>query len=118
MAGTQKCRLESIKLDPENVDIHYNGDNVAYDAASQTVTIKMDGTSGTRVMPRNSNMLYGQIEVTAMVSGASGAVSAFYLRDSDEYSAGNAGVFDEIDFEFLNGHPAVPNSVWLNSFKR
>lgn len=118
MAGTQRCTLEAINLDPENVDIHYNDHNIAYDAASKTLTIKVEGTSGTCVLPRISNMLYGQIEVTAMVNGASGAVSAFYLRDSDVHSSENTGVFDEIGFEFLNGHPVVPNSVWLNASTR
>lgn len=39
------------------------------------------------------------------------------LRSSDVYTLNNKGDFDEIDFEFVNGKPAVKNSIWLNSYK-
>lgn len=39
------------------------------------------------------------------------------LRDSDDYNIANSGDFDEIDYEWLNGHPGAPHSLWLNSFK-
>ena len=39
-------------------------------------------------------------------------------RDSDEYNQDNSGNFEEIDVEFLNGHPGVPNAVWFNSYHR
>lgn len=118
MAGIQKCKLAPIDLTPGNVDINYNGQNVIFEDSSTAMTLQMDGTSGTRVVPKDSSMLYGQVQVTAIVNGAPGAVTAFYLRDSDDYNPENKGVFDEIDFEFLNGNPAVPSSVWLNVFKR
>jgi hypothetical protein len=40
------------------------------------------------------------------------------VRSSDDYNNGNHGEFDEIDFEFLNGHPAAASSIWLNSFHK
>jgi hypothetical protein len=38
-------------------------------------------------------------QVSAKPSTASGAVTAFYLRSSDDYNTANHGDFDEIDFE-------------------
>jgi hypothetical protein len=40
------------------------------------------------------------------------------VRDSDEYNSENKGDFEEIDVEFLNADPGVPNSVWFNSYHR
>jgi beta-glucanase (GH16 family) len=56
--------------------------------------------------------------VTGKTTTASGAVTAFYTRSSDDYNTGNHGDFDEIDFEFLNGDPSVPAGLWLNSFHK
>jgi hypothetical protein len=52
------------------------------------------------------------------VAGAPALAVLLQVRDSDSYNPSNSGVFDEIDFEFLNGNPTPPNSVWLNTFKR
>ena len=41
--------------------------------------------------------LHGQ--VTGKTTTASGAVTAFYTRSSDDYNTGNHGDFDEIDYE-------------------
>jgi hypothetical protein len=46
-------------------------------------------TAGTRRAP----------QVSAQPSVASGVVTAFYLRSSDDYNTENRGFFDEIDFE-------------------
>jgi beta-glucanase (GH16 family) len=55
-------------------------------------------------------------QITAKVSGASGVVTAFYLRN-DLQNETSDGKHDEIDFEFLNGNPAPPQSLWLNTYK-
>jgi hypothetical protein len=39
------------------------------------------------------------------------------LRDHDVYTLSNKNSpFSEIDVEMMNGNPAVPGSIWLNSF--
>lgn len=46
-------------------------------------------------------------------------MSAVQLRSTDVYTLSNhESPFSEIDFEFLNGNPAAPNSIWLNSFRK
>jgi len=45
-------------------------------------------------------------------------VFVLQVRDADWYDAENKGDFEEIDVEFLNGDPAIPNSVWFNSYHR
>jgi hypothetical protein len=66
-------------MSPDNFNAHYNAHHVNFDETTRTMTLKMEGTSGTRVVPKVPDQLYGQFEVTAKVDGAVGAVTAFYV---------------------------------------
>ncbi|KAF6261655.1 hypothetical protein COO60DRAFT_744152 [Scenedesmus sp. NREL 46B-D3] len=78
---------------------------------------------------QRSDMLFGQVEVTAMVSAASGGFStSFYLQSSSSSSSSSGsstggalprGSEDRISYNFLTGgNPPVPNSVMLSSTAR
>jgi hypothetical protein len=117
-AGGRGCRLANLPFRPENFNIHYGAHNVFMDTANNQMTIRMEGTNGARVAVADGKKMYGVSQVEAIVSGASGAVSAFYTRSSDDYNLANTGDFCEIDWEWLNGHPGSPNSLWQNSYAR
>jgi beta-glucanase (GH16 family) len=73
--------------------------------------------AGVRVATGNGreDFLYGTYQVDARVDNTSGVVTAFYLR-SDYWQ--ETKDFSEIDYEFLNGRPGVPDGVWLNSYEK
>jgi beta-glucanase (GH16 family) len=68
--------------------------------------------SGTRVA-LHGDYTYGLFQIGARASSALGVVSAFYLRSDHMQETAD---FSEVDYEFLNGKPSVPNGLWLNSF--
>jgi hypothetical protein len=43
------------------------------------MVLRMEGQSGIRLTTNDGDFTFGQVEVTAMVAGASGVVSAFYV---------------------------------------
>eukprot|EP00775_Hariotina_reticulata_P009620 gene9620-9781_t len=52
-----------------------------------------------------------------MMPQAAGLMLQQLLRDHDVYTLSNKeSAFSEIDVEMMNGNPAVPGSIWLNSF--
>lgn len=130
-------------MSPASFSVAYNDEAVTF-WTNDTVSLKIDSTkSGTRVTTTDGDHLYGVFQIAAQVSGAEGVVSAFYLRSSDVYpnelaglcaccmwglclvgmrthswhtvAALHPGPFSEIDFEFCNAKPCLPNSIWLNS---
>lgn len=68
------------------MDIHYNPDHVMFYkdenfSQENLMRLTMNGTDGIRLAPKDSWQTYGSVEVTAMVDGTSGAVSAFYVSN-------------------------------------
>lgn len=47
-----------------------------------SMRLMMEGKDGIRLAPKGSWQLHGQVEVTAKIDGASGAVTAFYVSDN------------------------------------
>jgi hypothetical protein len=94
------------------------------------MTLGLQGSStACHAAVRGSSMLYGQIEVTAMVNAAMDNFStAFYLQSSgSSSSSGSASSVapntnrseDRISFEFgAGGSPPVANSVLMGSLTR
>ncbi|KAF6266016.1 concanavalin A-like lectin/glucanase domain-containing protein [Scenedesmus sp. NREL 46B-D3] len=119
-ASKQMCRLAPVPLTRGSFDIHYNEQHAAFTDAgnSPEMTLQQQGPDGIRLATNDGMHLYGQYQVTAKIAGASGVVTAFYVRSTDTYTLGNKdSPFHEIDIEFLNGNPAPPNSIWLNTYK-
>eukprot|EP00883_Tetradesmus_obliquus_P015995 jgi/Sobl393_1/9173/SZX67086.1 len=108
-ANARACRI--VETEMYGFLWAYNQDKTSF--ANGVMTIQMDGDSGARLYYPLA-LQYGLVEVSAKVSGASGVVSAFYLRSDTMQETTD---FSEIDFEFLNGNPGVPGSLWTNSFK-
>lgn len=82
-ATSQTCKLAPLNLSADAMDFHYNSHHASFYKDSSTgqdiMQLTMEGTSGIRLAPKDSWQLYGQVEVTARVDGASGAVTAFYV---------------------------------------
>lgn len=108
-----RCRFENVRFD--NLRIAYNPHRLLKSSDSSQITLFMHGDgSGTRITVPN-DFLYGIFQVDAIVSNTVGVVSAFYLRSDYHQETKD---FSEIDVEFLNGRPGVPDGVWLNSFNK
>lgn len=84
----------------ENFDVHYGEQRVAFglgeDGAPETMTIKMEGNTGARLATNDGKFMHGAVQVEGVVSDASGAVTAFYTRSSDDYNLANHGSFSEV----------------------
>eukprot|EP00879_Flechtneria_rotunda_P004656 GHRR01004916.1.p1 GENE.GHRR01004916.1~~GHRR01004916.1.p1 ORF type:complete len:373 (+),score=82.48 GHRR01004916.1:886-2004(+) len=117
-ADTTMCHLAEVPLThSDSFSIAYGQQNVQFDPVGTrlgTMGIRLAGTQGSRLTTKDGDFLYGQYQVRGRVSGAPGVVAGFYTRSSDLYPNEAAGQFSEIDFEFLNGYPAAPCSVWTN----
>lgn len=50
------------------------------DFGNGEMKMRLQGTTGSRLTTNDKDQLYGQWQVTAKVSGAPGAVTAFYAR--------------------------------------
>lgn len=91
--------------------IDYNLHNLEFTPPSAgqpaQMRMRMEGNSRARVQPNCPKQMYGQFEVTAKVASAAGCVTAFYVRDSDEYNADNTGDFEgaPLDGNLLPGRP-------------
>lgn len=107
-----RCSLADVNMTSENFIAAYSPHNLNF-SSDGTMTLKMTGTDGVRVTPNDGDYVYGMYQTTVKVSAEPGVVSAFYLRS--DY-AQETKDFSEIDFEFINGEPGVPDSVWLNYF--
>lgn len=93
------CRLANVPVRRESFDVHYGEHNLAWSAPNggvPTLTVRMEGTSGARLATADGKHLHGAFQVEALVSDASGAVTAFYTRSSDDYNLANHGVFSEV----------------------
>lgn len=55
----------------------YNQQNAAF--YDNTMTLRMNGADGIRMTTNDGKRLYGQYQVSALTSEASGVVSAFYV---------------------------------------
>ncbi|WIA15994.1 hypothetical protein OEZ85_012731 [Tetradesmus obliquus] len=120
-ANKQMCRLAPVALKKDSFDIHYNEHHASFvdnDSGTPEMILEQQGPDGIRLATNDGMHLYGQFQVTAKIAGASGVVTAFYVRSTDTYTLANKdSPFHEIDIEFLNGNPAPQNSIWLNSYK-
>jgi hypothetical protein len=99
--------------------------SAVFDGPAQTMTLGLQGSSASHAAVTGSDMLYGQVEVTAMVNAASGEFStAFYLQSSSSSSSSTSSVSpkdstDRISYQFVaGGSPPVPNSVLMSSTTR
>lgn len=109
------CRAERVPLLPNNTIIAYNPHRVEFGPQGFSVRLNMTGDgAGTRLAVQGAHT-YGLYQVSALVDGSAGVVSAFYLRSD---LAQETRDFSEIDYEFLNARPSVPHGLWLNSFAR
>lgn len=89
VAATHWCKIVPTPLTPDDISVDYNQHNVEFTAATALATnttdlpaqmrIRMEGSSGARVRPKAPPQLFGQFEVTAKVTEAVGAVTAFYV---------------------------------------
>lgn len=120
-AHLQRCRLAPLPLSRSSFDVHYNAHNLRFgsDSEGRHMELRQVGADGIRLAAADGMYAYGAYQVTAKAAGASGVVTAWYLRSTDTYTLANdEGSWSEIDVEWLNGHPAPQHSIWLNSFKR
>uniref|UniRef100_A0A383V5Q6 GH16 domain-containing protein n=1 Tax=Tetradesmus obliquus TaxID=3088 RepID=A0A383V5Q6_TETOB len=120
-SNATQCRLANLDFNKDNWNIAYSPENVAFDRVSNSnssqLSVRLKGTTGSRLRSKDGDQLYGAWQVQAKVTGAPGAVTAFYLRSNDVYPNDKAGNFSEIDVEWLNGNPArEPGSLWFNAF--
>ncbi|WIA12851.1 hypothetical protein OEZ85_006477 [Tetradesmus obliquus] len=120
-SNATQCRLANLDFNKDNWNIAYSPENVAFDRVnssnSRQLSVRLKGTTGARMSSKDGDQLYGAWQVQARVTGAPGAVTAFYLRSNDVYPNDKAGNFSEIDVEWLNGNPArEPGSLWFNAF--
>jgi beta-glucanase (GH16 family) len=111
----RSCHLANFELKASNFFAAYNPHN-AFFSPEGVLTLRMEGTEGVRLHSNDGNHQYGMYQIAAKISSASGVVTAFYLRN-DRQNDPSYYQHDEIDFEFLNGKPAPPRSLWLNTFK-
>jgi hypothetical protein len=121
--------VEAPPLTPNNIELS-SGSNATFNAPAQSMTLGLQGSSASTAAVKGSDMLYGQVEVTAMVNAAmDGFSTAFYLQgsggggssSSSSVSSGQAASRGEdcILFQFLTGgSPPVPNSVVMSSSTR
>eukprot|EP00879_Flechtneria_rotunda_P025911 GHRR01027568.1.p1 GENE.GHRR01027568.1~~GHRR01027568.1.p1 ORF type:complete len:384 (+),score=143.66 GHRR01027568.1:742-1893(+) len=117
-ASAQHCRLAPIPFTPKHMQAVHNAQYVSYDDILQAMTVKMEGSSGTQVMVDGSSQLYGQVEVTAMVSSSPGILTAFQWLDADVPAMVESDPADGISFKFINDHPGAPNSIWIEAAGR
>lgn len=97
------CRLANVPMERGSFNFHYNEQNAAFSNGdgdgARVMTLTMHGSSGVRLTTKDGRHRYGAYQVSAKADASSGAVSAWYLRSSDDYNPQNHGAFDEIDFE-------------------
>jgi hypothetical protein len=122
VAGKQKCRVEALPLTPDTVQLT-SGSSATFDGPAQTMTLGLQGSSSSHAAVTGSSMLYGQVEVTAMVNAASdGFSTAFYLQSSSSSSTSSTSSknsTDRISYQFATGgSPPVPNAVLMSSTTR
>ncbi|WIA31460.1 hypothetical protein OEZ86_002355 [Tetradesmus obliquus] len=127
-AGKQKCRLEALPLTPDTVQLS-SGSSATFNAPARSLTLGLLGSSSvSQAAVKGSSMLYGQVEVTAMVNAAmDGFNTAFDLQSSSSSSSSSCSTSaavpsksgDRISFQFVTGgSPPVANSVLLGSATR
>lgn len=112
LLGTpQSCQRQLIDVNMLSID--YGHDKVS--RSGGTLTIRMDSRgNGARLTYPKKLGKYGILTYDARIDKTVGAVSALYListRDNNDRTQ------DEIDWEFINGHPGEPGSIWTNSFR-
>jgi hypothetical protein len=100
VAATHWCKVVPTPLTPDDISVDYNQYNVEFTPATVAANttdlpaqmrIRMEGSSGARVRPKAPPQLYGQFEVTAKVTEAVGAVTAFYVSVQGREVWGSGG---------------------------
>jgi hypothetical protein len=112
--------VEALPFTPDTVQLT-SGSSAAFEGPAQTMTLGLQGSSASHAAVTGSSMLYGQVEVTAMVNAASdGFSTAFYLQSSSSTgSASPKNSTDRISYQFVaGGSPPVPNAVLMSSTTR
>jgi hypothetical protein len=117
--------VEALPLTQDTVQLA-SGSNAVFNDPAQTLTLGLQGASASQAAVAGSDMLYGQVEVTAMVNAASdGFSTAFYLQSSSSSGSSSAGSVaskesaDRISYQFsTGGSPPVPNNVLMSSSTR
>jgi hypothetical protein len=100
VVASQGCRVANVPFRRENFDVHYGEHNLAWTGGENkdptTLTVRMEGTNGARLVTSDGKHMHGVFQVEGLISDASGAVTAFYTRSSDDYNLANHGVFSEV----------------------
>jgi hypothetical protein len=71
-----------VLLKRDSFDIHYNEQHASFVESNNTpeMILEQQGPDGIRLATKDGMHLYGQFQVTAKIAGASGVVTAFYVR--------------------------------------
>eukprot|EP00775_Hariotina_reticulata_P014229 gene14229-14374_t len=117
-ANASLCRMSNPPMARDSWQVAYGDNALSFSPGPDGVlTVTMTGTTGARLETKDS-VLFGFFQIDAMVSGASGVVTAFVTRSSRVYPNSAVSDFSEIDWEVCNGNPCPANSWWLHSFTK